>query len=179
MELMFGGVSRNTLNQWFHMILHYIYTNDPLLLRSRNLSNPVNLKALFEELHAITLRNTRFTSSFTPTMQEAMRRNPQLGNLKLVGICWDSRHIKTQHPIDFKFQRRSYSTKIHNNAIVVLSACGLDAIEKFVYLTAASVSPANTDEALASFIIDLETDYGKYYLHYYFIVSLINRPTAK
>ena len=127
----------------------------------------------------IPLRNTRFTSSFTPTMQEAMRRNPQLGNLKLVGICWDSRHIKTQHPIDFKFQRRSYSTKIHNNAIVVLSACGLDAIEKFVYLTAASVSPANTDEALASFIIDLETDYGKYYLHYYFIVSLINRPTAK
>ena len=83
-----------------------------------------------------------------------------LGHLKLCGVCWDSRHIPIHHCICFPLQKRTFSTKLSDNAIVKLAACGLDGIQKFVYLTTASISPSNTDEAMASFLIDFETNTG-------------------
>ena len=85
--------------------------------------------------------------------------------LKLVVVLWDSRHVKCQHSTSFNFQRRSYSTKIGNNAVVKIAACGCDSIQKFVYMTAASISPANTDEAMTRFLMDMETTQGKFYVY--------------
>ena len=159
---MFGGTSSDTLQKWFNLVLEYTYINSPILRRSRNLSNPNHMRAVLEELHAATLRNTRATASFTPTMLEVQRLNPHLGSLKLVVVVCDSRHIKCHHSICFFFQRRTYSTKIGNNAVVKLVACGLDGKQKFIYLTAASISPSNTDEAVCSFLLDMETNQGDY-----------------
>ena len=107
------------------------------------------------------MRNTRFTATFTPVMQHVQQMNPQLGQLKLVGACWDTRAVKCAHSSDFNFQPRSHCTKIKDNALVKLACCGLDGVQKFVYLTAASISPSNTDEALCSYLLDLETNQGR------------------
>ena len=161
MEVMFGGTSTTTLNRWFHLVVDFIYRTSLVLIRSRNLGNPINLRAVLEEMHGGSMRNTRFSASFTPTMREVERRNPHLGTLKLCGVIWDSRAIKTEHSISFPFQRRSFSTKISDNAIVELAACGMDSLKKFVYMTTASISPVNADEAMASYLIDMETNQGK------------------
>ena len=170
LEMLFGGVSARTLDTWFHLVLNYVYSFSPVLLRSRNLSNVNNLRAVLEELHGATMRNTRAATSFTPTMLEVMRQNPHLGILKLVIVIWDSRHIKCDHSISFNFQKSSFSSKIGDNAVVKMVACGMDAKEKFVYMTTASISPAHTDEALCSFIMDLETNQGKYRMNYLSII---------
>ena len=141
------------------MLLKSIYVD---VDRSRNLSNPNNMKAVLEELHGATLRNTRATAAFLPTMFQAQQQNPQLGQLKLVVIAWDTRHVKSQHSSSFNFQRRSFSTKIGDNAVVKIAACGLDSKQKFVYLTSASISPSNTDEALCSYLIDMEATQGMF-----------------
>ena len=162
LELLFGGASAHTLRDWFNMVVDYVYTNSPILIRSRNLSAPHHMTALLEELHSATMRNTRCATAFLPTMLETMRQNPNLGNLKLVVVSWDSRHIKTQHSSSFDFQKRSYSSKIGNNAIVKLAATGADSVQRFIFMTTASTSPSNTDEAMASFLLDFETNQGKH-----------------
>lgn len=162
LEMIFGGTNRRTLHSWFHMVIDYIYCHSPILIRSRNLSNPNHMMALLEELHGATMRNTRCASTFLPTMLEFIRQNPLLGWMKLVVMSWDSRHILTPHSMDFDEQKRSWSTKVSDNAIVKLACSGMDSIQKFVYMCSASISPANTDEALASFLIDLEGNQGKY-----------------
>ena len=158
--VMFGGVAACTVLRWFDLVVDYVYVHAPVLRHSRNLSAPNNMIPLLEEQHAATMRCTRFTATFLPTMREFERLNPHLGPQKLVGESWDGRHLKTPHSSCFDFQRRTYSTKVHDNAIVKLAAAGLDAIQRFMYCTAASISPANTDESISSFIIDLETNQG-------------------
>ena len=158
--LLFGDAEHKTISKWFDDILDSVYQTSPLLVRSRNLSNPNNLRELLEDMHSASVRNTRFSASFTPTMNEAMRRNPLLGNLQLVGCMWDSRTIKIPKSQDFDQQRREYSTKIKCNGIVKIAASGLDGKQKFQYLTTNSISPACTDEAMSSFLIDLETTQG-------------------
>ena len=158
---MYGGTSASTVLRWFYLVVDYVYANSPILLRSRNLSALNNMTELLEDFHGATMRNTRFSAAFIPTMNEAIRQNPQLGDLKPVCISWDSRHVKTPHSVSFDFQRRTFSTKIGDNAVVKLAAAGLDALQRFIYLTTASVSPANTDEAISRFLIDLETNQGK------------------
>ena len=158
--VMFGGVSASTVLRWFDLVVDYVYVNAPVLRRSRNLSAPNNIIELLEEQHAATMRCTRFTASFLPTMREFERLNPHLGPQKLTGHSWDSRHLKTPHSSSFDFQRRTFSSKIQDNAIYKLACAGLDSVQRFIYCTAASISPANTDEGICSFIIDLETNQG-------------------
>ena len=158
--LMFGCGS-STISDWFHLVLDYIYQNSPLLVRSRNLSNPANMRELLEEVHYATMMNTRFATSFLPTMQEAIRRNPNLQGYKLCGCSWDSRHILIAHCICFDHQKRQYSSKVCNNAIVKTAMCDMCGKQKFHYTVSASISPANTDESLCGFLIDLENATGR------------------
>ena len=158
--LLFGDAEHKTISSWFDDILDSVYQTSPLLVRSRNLSNPNNLRDLLEDMHSASVRNTRFSASFTPTMNEVMRRNPLLGHLHLVGCMWDSRTILIPKSQDFDQQRREYSTKIKSNGIIKIAASGLDGKQKFQYLTTNSISPACSDEAMSSFLIDLETTQG-------------------
>ena len=79
LEQLMGGVNGSTLQRWFNMIVDYVYTHSPVLHRSRNLSNPNNMIPLLEELHAASMRCTRFSAAFLPTLRRIMRDNPQLG----------------------------------------------------------------------------------------------------
>jgi hypothetical protein len=159
--IMYGGAVDTTMMRWFYLVLDFVYSNLPVLTRSRNLTGQNHLGDILEELHGATMRNTRFSTTFTPTMIEAMRVNPQLGQLKLVGICWDSRHLLVPHSINFNFQKRTFSTKIGDNAIVKLAACGLDSIQKFIYLTTCSISPTHADGAICRYVMDLEANQGE------------------
>ena len=80
LEMMFGGTTTTTLHSWFILVVKYIYNNSPILIRSRNLGNPNHMRAVLEELHAATMRCTRASTSYTPTMLEAARLNPLLTN---------------------------------------------------------------------------------------------------
>ena len=158
--IMYGGSVDTTMMRWFYLIHDFVYTNSAVLRRSRNLTGANHLTAILEELHGATLRNTRFTAAYTPTMNEAMRANPQLGQLKLVGMIWDSRSLECPHSVDFNFQRSSYSTKIGDNAILKIAACGMDGIQKFIYLTTCTISPRNADGAICRYLMDLEATQG-------------------
>ena len=159
--IMFGGSVDTTMIKWFYLVLDFVYTNSAVLTRSRNLTGGFHLLEILEELHGATLRNTRFTAAYTPTMNEVMRANPQLGQLKLVGTIWDSRSLRIPHSLDFNFQKSSYSTKIGDNAILKIAACGMDSIQKFIYLTTCSISPRNADGAICRYLMDLEANQGK------------------
>jgi hypothetical protein len=68
---MYGGSVDTTMMRWFYLIHDFVYTNSDVLRRSRNLTGANHLTAILEELHGATLRNTRFTAAYTPTMNEA------------------------------------------------------------------------------------------------------------
>jgi hypothetical protein len=113
-----------------------------------------------EELHSATMLNTRFCAAFLPILRRFEQNNPHLGPLQLVGMSWDSRHVHCPHTSSFDHQRRIYSTKIMDNAIIKLAVAGLDGKQRFIYMTSGSISPALTDEGLCSFLIDLEINQG-------------------
>ena len=158
--LMFGCNQMSAQN-WFNIVLDFIYANSLVLQRSRNLGNVGNLTQVLEELHHATMLNTRFTAAFLPTLQRFLQLNPHLGQLKLVGICWDSNCVLCPHTSSFDHQKRIFSTKVHDNAIIKLCATGLDGKRRFMYIASASISPACTDEGLCSFLVDLETNQGE------------------
>ena len=159
---MFGFASKSTAINWFDLVLDFVYSNAPVLQRSRNLSNFGNMGEIMEEFHGATMRNTRCSAAFLPTMHRFEQLNPHLGPQKLVCISWDSRCILCPHTSSFDHQKRMFSSKVKDNAIIKLAAAGLDGIQRFIYLTSASISPAMTDEGLCSFLIDLETNHGMY-----------------
>ena len=163
LSLMFGFSSAQTAWNWFDFVLDFIYSNAGVLQRSRNLSNPGNMAEIMEEFHGATMRNTRFTAAFLPTMQRFEQQNPHLGPQKLVCISWDSRCVLCPHTLSFDHQKRIFSSKVQNNAITKIVATGLDGIQRFCYMSGASISPANTDEGVCSFLIDLETNQGVIY----------------
>ena len=162
--LMFG-CSSQTAQDRFNMVLDFIYANSSVLQRSRNLGNVGNLTEVLEEFHNATMLNTRFTAAFLPTLRRFEQLNPHLGPLKLVCICWDSNCVLCCHTSSFDHQKRMFSTKIKDNAIIKLAATGLDGIRRFLYVAGASISPSCTDEGLCSFLIDLETNQGKKFPH--------------
>ena len=171
--LIYGSSGASTMLNWFHLVLDHVYQNSLLLIRSRNLGNPNNMRALLEELHQVTMHNSRFAATFMPILNEAARRNPLLvqnGPLKLVGGGWDSRHILIPHSICFDHQRRQFSSKVSGNAIVKTAMCGLDGKQKFHHTVSASISPANTDEGLCGFLMDLEATTG---------TSLLDHPYSE
>ena len=143
----------------------FVYDNAHVLQRSRNLSNIGNMVELLEELHNATMLNTRFTAAFTPAKQRFEQLNPHLGPQKLVCMCWDSRCVFCHHTSSFDQQKRVFSTKVNDNAIIKLVVSGLDEIQRVIFMSSASISPAATDEGLCSFLIDLEANQGMRHCH--------------
>ena len=165
LSLTFGFLSSRTGLEWFDLVLDFVYSNAQVLQRSRNLGHIGNMRELMEEFHHATMLNTRFTAAFLPTMIRFMQLNPHLGPLKLVGLCWDSRCILCPHTMDFDHQKRQFSSKVKDNAVIKLAVAGLDGVQRFIYMTSCSISPAMTDEGLCSFLIDLETNHGESPFH--------------
>ena len=72
------------------------------------------------------------------------------GDFKLVVFAIDSLHLATQTPGNHDTLKRTFSSKIGKNAVVCTLISSPDALPCWVGCLAGSVSPANTDERLAS-----------------------------
>ena len=160
LQLFFGDLGDGTLERWFHCVLEFIYSHGNLLRDLRNLSNNQTMHNILEGLHSATVANSRCYAVFQPLLQTYMNQNPHLGNVKLVVIPWDSRHIPIPHTSCFNHQMRLFSTKIHGNAMVKLVGSGMDAIGKFLFLLAASTSPSCTDQGIARYFLEVEANQG-------------------
>jgi hypothetical protein len=160
LQLFFGDVGDGTLERWFHCILDFIYSQGNLLRDLRHLSNNQTMMHVLEDLHTATAANSRCYAVFQPILQNYMNQNPHLGQVKLVVIPWDSRHIPIPHTSCFSHQLLLYSTKIHGNAIVKLVGSGMDAKGRFLFLLAASTSPACTDQGIARYLLQVEANQG-------------------
>ena len=163
LQLFFGDVADGTLERWFHCVLDFIYSQGSLLDDLRHLSHHLVMRDILEDLHSATVNNSRCYAAFLPMLQDFMNRNPHLGQLKLVLIGWDSNHIPISHTSCFTHQQRLYSTKIHDNAIVKLVGCGMDAKGRFLFMLAASTSPSCTDQGLARYLLNVEATQGEYF----------------
>ena len=107
------------------------------------------------------MRQSRCAEIFRPQVLNYEANNPRAGQMKLAMVAWDSRHAKLPKIGDHLDQRRSFSGKIKQNALSQLAGVSADGIVAFMYVLAASTSPASTDERLATYILDMETNLGK------------------
>ena len=138
LALTYGFSSQRTAQHWFDLILDFIYDNSYVLQRSRNLGNLGNMTELLEECHAATMSNSRFATAFLPVMnryyQQQRLIDPNFVYPKLVGFCWDSRCVLCPHSSSFDHQRRMFSSKVKDNAIIKLACAGLDGVQRFIYM---------------------------------------------
>ena len=112
------GVKSAQAQRWVTNIRDYIFLHDPILIRNRNLSNPVNIEDLYEEAHQTTLRDTRVMGLYSHLTQPGTR---------LIVVAIDSRAVRVQKSKDFHLQHRSHSSKIKDNSIQKLTISSMDA----------------------------------------------------
>ena len=85
------------------------------------------------------------------------RRTGRQGRMKLVVYAIDSIHVAIQTPSNHDALKRTFSSKIHSNAVVCSVIASADAMPCWMGCLSASVSPANTDERLASNFLHLNS----------------------
>ena len=95
------------------------------------------------------------TAAFTERMNAYARRVGRVGQMKLVVLGIDSLHIGIQTPSNHDSLKRTYSSKISSNGVVCTVISSPDSLPVWIGCLAASVSPANTDERLASLYLAL------------------------
>ena len=141
------GVKSAQAQVWVRNIRDYIFINDPILIRNRNLSNPLNIEDLYEEAHQATLRDTRVMGLYSHLTQPGTR---------LIVVAIDSRAVRVQKSKDFHLQHRSHSSKIKDNSIQKLTISSMDSKPLITFPLMASISPAGTDESNCEHLVVLE-----------------------
>ena len=166
--LLYGGSDKTVPEKWFRLVLRHVYAQSPFLIRMRSLGQLNNLWELLVECNQATMTNSRLATIFARQVHQYEINNPLLiqqhGPMRLVVFEWDSRHLKIMKPENHQHQKRTYSSKIKSNAVVKLVGCTSDAIVRFIYILTASTSPSCTDESLARYMIDMETNLGEFIL---------------
>ena len=95
------------------------------------------------------------TAAFTERMEAYARRVGRVGQMKLVVLAMDSLHIGIQTPSNHDSLKRTYSSKLSSNGVVCTVIASPDSLPCWIGCLAASISPANTDERLASLYLRL------------------------
>ena len=98
------------------------------------------------------------TASFSARLDAyAGRVGRQPGEIKLVVFSIDSLHLAIQTPSNHDSLKRTFNSKIGSNAVVCTVISTPDSLPCWFGCLAASVSPANTDERLASMYLRLNS----------------------
>ena len=98
------------------------------------------------------------TAAFTARLDAYAARVGRLpGDVKLVVFSIDSLHLAIQTPSNHDSLKRTFSSKIGSNAVVCTVISTPDSLPCWFGCLAASVSPANTDERLASMYLRLNS----------------------
>ena len=123
---------------------------------NRNLSNPANLINLYEEVHHYTMLQERTASILAPKVPTGW---------KLCMFIWGCRATLVDHNLNHWLQQRTWSTKHHCNSLSRLEACDPAGMPVFSLSPCLSTFPANTDEGIMWFQINLEERGGGWSNH--------------
>ena len=140
------GIHHKHAEKWLKILRDYFFTHDPFIQRNVNLHVRANLQALLRQGAAATANCPRTT---------ALYGHLCLPNTDLVVVAIDSRAVKIQQSSDAHLQKRSISTKIHDNAVQKMTISDMSGLPLCTFPLMCSISPAGTDESNCEHLITL------------------------
>ena len=127
------GIHHKHAEKWLKILRDYYFTHDTFIQRNVNLSVRANLQALLRQGAEATNRCARTT---------ALYGHLRLPNTDLVVCAIDSRAVKIQKSTDAHLQKRSISTKIHDNAVQKMTISDMSGRPLCTFPLMCSISPA-------------------------------------
>ena len=140
------GIHHKHVEKWMRILRDYYFTHDAFIQRNVNLSVRANLQAVLRQGAAATARCPRTT---------ALYGHLCLPNTSLVVAAIDSRAVRIQQSTDAHLQKRTISTKIHDNAVQKMTISDMSGLPMCTFALMCSISPAGTDESNCERLISL------------------------
>ena len=125
---------------------NYYFITDPFIQRNLNLGNQANLQSLLRQGIDATARDQRVSALYGPLT---------LPNTELLVCIIDSRAVKIQKSSDAHLQKRSISTKIHDNSVQKMTISTVGGLPMITFPLMCSISPAGTDESNCEHLITI------------------------
>ena len=138
------GIKHQNVDKWLKILRDYYFTHDPFIQRNVNLSVRVNLQAVLRQGAAATAACPRTSAIYGHLCRP---------NTDLVVCAIDSRAVKIQKSTDAHLQKRSISTKIHDNALQKMTISDMSGLPLCTFALMCSISPAGTDESNCEHLI--------------------------
>jgi hypothetical protein len=132
------GIAPRQVQKWVTALQHHIFLTDPFIQRNMNLGLQGNLQALLRQGIEATARDQRTSALYGPLT---------LPNTQLLVVAIDSRAVKIQQSADAHLQKRTISTKIHNNSMQKMTIATCEGLPMITFPLMCSISPAGTDES--------------------------------
>ena len=140
------GIHHKHVEKWLRILRDYYFTHDTFIQRNVNLSNRANLQAVLRQGAAATARCPRTSAIYGHLCRP---------NTDLVVVAIDSRAVKIQKSTDPHLQKRSISTKIHDNALQKMTISDMSGLPLCTFALMCSISPAGTDESNCEHLITI------------------------
>lgn len=140
------GVEHPVVQKWVKAVRDYYYTTDPYIRRNCNLNDDANMMDLLQQGIDATARDQRTTALY------GHLRRP---GTSLLVCCIDSCAVKIMQSSDSNLQKRTISTKIHDNSVQKMTISTCDGMPMVTFPLMCSISPAGTDKSNCEHLITL------------------------
>jgi hypothetical protein len=141
------GISHSNTLKWLRIVRDFYFITDPYIQRNLNLGIRANLQAILRQGIDATARCQRTSAIYGPLC---------LPNTELLVVIIDSRAVKVQQSSDPHLQKRTISTKIHDNSVQKMTISDVAGIPMITFPLMVSISPAGTDESNCQYLIQLQ-----------------------
>ena len=140
------GIDPKNARKWVKIMRDYYFTTDTFIQRNLNLGIQANMQALLRQGIDATARCQR-----TSTLYGHLRRP----GTELLVVVIDSRAVKVQQSSDAYLQKRTISTKIHDNSVQKMTISDASGLPMVTFPLMCLISPAGTDESNCEHLITL------------------------
>ena len=140
------GTFKKTVDKWPNLVRNFTVQNHQWIQRVIHLEDGNNLADLLQDAVAATNRDPRAQGIYGHLRRPGDR---------LAVMAVDGRAIMIQKSTDPYLQGRTYSTKIHDNAIQKITVSDSDGLPLASFALSVSISPAGTDESNSEVLITL------------------------
>ena len=140
------GIDPKSARKWVRIMRNYYFTTDTFIQRNLNLGIQANMQALLRQGIDATARCQR-----TSTLYGHLCRP----GTELLVVVIDSRAVKIQQSSDAFLQKRTISTKIHDNSVQKMTISDASGLPMVTFPLMCSISPSGTDESNCEHLITL------------------------
>ena len=140
------GIDPKSARKWVRIMRDYYFTTDTFIQRNLNLGIQANMQALLRQGIDATARCQR-----TSTLYGHLCRP----GTELLVVVIDSRAVKIQQSSDAFLQKRTISTKIHDNSVQKMTISDASGLPMVTFPLMCSISPSGTDESNCEHLITL------------------------